>query len=242
MTAYARNELVYACLNIKATAAVDPRLLVQTRQGGEWKAAEGHPMRRLMMRPNPMDDEASFMRALIVSWDITRKAFVEVVRSTSGAPIQLWPLDPSKVFEKWENGKFVCYEWRDGGQTLPFKDDQLLVRKTAQWHDPSPLAVAMGSVDADSAQTDYVRAFFNNAGVPSGILKVKGSYDQARADALRGAWRAKYGRAWGRQHDVAILDENADYQQIGSNLTNWRARPSAASPRAGFAWRSVCRR
>jgi HK97 family phage portal protein len=216
--AFTTNELVYACIQAKATAAMDPRLIVQQRlQGDEWQEVPGHPLRRLMMRPNPWMDEAAFMRALLASWDIARIVYIEIVRGKGGEIAELYPLNPAKMKAITENGKLVAYEWRDGNDKVRFKPDELLIRR-GDWTNPSPLAVALGSVDADSAQTDYVRAFFNNAGVPSGILKVKGTYSQEKADALREKWKAKYGRAWGRQHDVAVLDDNAEYQGIGARL------------------------
>jgi HK97 family phage portal protein len=78
--------------------------------------------------------------------------------------------------------------------------------------------VALSSIDADNAQTDYIRAFFNNGGQPAGILKVKGTIGQAKADELRSKWRSRLGRLLGRQHDITVLDDNADYQKVGANL------------------------
>ena len=225
VTAYTRNEIVYAAIQRRATSAVGPRLRVQGRKGakGEWSELIGHPFRRLMMRPNPSMDESAFLKAIIVSLDVAGVFYAEKVRSQAGAVVELHPLDPTKVAPiPGPNKTILEYEFTDGTNKIRIPAADMLVRRewnlTNRYQGLSPLAVCLGTVDADNAQTDYIRAFFNNAGVPSGLLKVKGTYSQEQADMLRGKWREKYGRLWGRQHDVAVLDDNAEYQQLGSGL------------------------
>jgi HK97 family phage portal protein len=74
-------------------------------------------------------------------------------------------------------------------------------------------------VDADNAQTDFIRAFFNNGGVPSGIYKVLNrTLTQEQADEIRAKWNAARSRNYGNQQTTAVLDQNGDYQRIGANL------------------------
>jgi HK97 family phage portal protein len=225
--AYRRNELVYACVRAKADAMADPRLIVEARTSdGTYEEVRGHPLRRLLMRPNDAMDEAAFFKALIVSLDIFGWFVCERLVSQAGALVGLNPLNPAKLTPNEAtvevNGliqrQLVGYTWRDGGSAIAFTLDQLIIYRPVDWLEPPALEVALGAVDADNAQTDYVRAFFNNAGVPSGILKVRGTYDQPKADHLRMKWRAQYGRGTGRQHDIAVLDDNADYQRIGATI------------------------
>jgi HK97 family phage portal protein len=222
--AYTRNEIVYAAIQRRATSAVGPRLRIEQRTSakGEWSETEGHPLRRLLMRPNPSMDESAFLKSIIVSLDVAGEFYAEKVRSPAGAIVALHPLDPAKTFPVPGAEGVTDYEFRDGTTIVRIPAANVLVRRewnlASRWHGLSPLAVCLGSVDADMAQTDYIRAFFNNAGVPSGVLKVKGTYTQEQADMLRGKWREKYGRLWGKQHDVAVLDDNAEYQQLGSGL------------------------
>lgn len=222
--AHRRNELVFACVRTRADALTDPRITIEERQeDGTYQSIRGHPLRRLLMRPSDHLDEAGFFRAAQASMDIFGKAVFEKLRSPAGLLVGLNPIDPSKLapqvgLDAKGRKVIVGYTWKDGGAAVAFDLDELLIREDLRWVRPPPLEVALGSVDADSAQTDYVRAFFNNAGIPSGILKVKGTYQQPKADALRDKWRAQYGRQYGRQHDIAVLDDNAEYQKIGSGL------------------------
>lgn len=230
MQAYRTSEIVFACIGAKAQAAVDPRLIVERRKSGDegWQEIEGHPMRRLIMRPNPMMDEAGFARAVLTSMDIAGVFYAEIVRPNNrpnGLPIALYPLDPAKTRPIPDGeGGILSYEWRDGPnvQIIPAAD--LLVWRN---YDPqnrynglSPLSVALGSIVGDNLQTDYIRSFFDTGGVPSGILTIKNrTVEQEEADILRAKWRAKFNpRFGGVKDDIAVLDQNAEFQVLGSRL------------------------
>ena len=82
----------------------------------------------------------------------------------------------------------------------------------------SPLAVLGKHINLDSILTDFQSVFFQNSGVPSGLLKIKRRISsQAEADDIRASWRAQFRgiRGW---HQVAILDEDANYQKTGATL------------------------
>ena len=224
--AYRTSELVFACINIKAQAAVDPRLIVERKnlKTGTWEEVEGHPMRRLMMRPNPMMGEAEFAQAVITSKDICGVFYAEIVRK-GVLPIALYPLDPSKMKPIPDsNGGVSAYEWRSGNMIVTIPAEDVLVWRNYdpqnRYHGQSPLSVAMGSVDADNLQTDYIQAFFATGGVPSGILTIKGrTVNQEESDIIRAKWRQKFNpRYGGVKDDIAVLDENAEYQVLGSRL------------------------
>lgn len=222
---YRRNEIVYAAIRAKTTAVTDPRLLVEQRSdGSEWKEIEGHPLRRLLMRPNDMMDEAAFHAAAIASRDIAGRFYAEIVRGQNKLPIELHPLNPAKVIPiPGDKGKIAEYVFRDGNQKITIPAENMIDWKyfdpISRYQGLSPLAVALGSIDADNAQTDFTREFFNNAGVPSGMIKIKGrTINETEADLIKAKWRQRFGRAWGGQHDIAVMDENAEYEKMGANL------------------------
>jgi HK97 family phage portal protein len=219
-----RNELVFACIGVKATAARDPRLVVQTQTAkGAWEEAPGHPFRQLFVRPSQMMTESDLMRAAIVSWDVSnpRRAYFEKEYSASGLLIGLHPLNPALMrpvprrSAPWDT---IGYEWSDGRQRREYSLDELLVRSAPAWYDPPPLVAALGATESDSAQTDYVRAFFDNGGVPPGLLKYNMPLNDPQRDVIREKWRNTYGNRYGRSHDIGVLDSNVEYQQTGSKL------------------------
>lgn len=221
-----RNELVYACVTIKATAGTDPRLTVQqqvTKAGKvAWEEQPGHPFRQLLMRPNESMTEADLMKAAIVSWDVSNpRRFYCEKEYQRGLLIGLHPLNPVMMRPKASRTPpydIVGYTWGDGAGKREYALDELLIRSAPAWHDPPPLVSALGSVASDTAQTDYITAFFQNGGIPPGLLKYAMPLNQPQRDEIREKWRAAYGNAFGRQHDIGVLDANVEYQKTGSTL------------------------
>jgi HK97 family phage portal protein len=217
------NELVFACLHAKATAALDPRLIVQQRTAkNEYIEVPGHPMRQLMMRPNPQMTEADLMKAAIVSWDISnpRRFFCEKVYKGSFLT-ELYPLNPARMAPKYSHTPardLIGYTWTDGTHSRDYSLDELIIRSAPVWYDPPPLPAALGNVKSDIAQTDFVSAFFENGGIPPGILKYDRPLNDQKREEIRDKWRAAHGNRYGRQHDIAVLDVSANYQEIGSRL------------------------
>lgn len=222
--AHRRSEIVYAAIKAKATAVIDPRLLVE-RKSAEWSEDAGHPLRRLLMRPNAEMDEAAFLAAMVTNRDIAGVAYAEIVRAQgSKLPVALHVLDPARLAPvRGDRNTTAAYEFRDGNLKIRIDAKDMLVWRhhdpISRWQGLSPLAVALGSVDADSAQTDFVRDFFGNAGVPSGMLKIKGrTITEDEANHIKARWRTRFGRNWGGMHDIAVMDENAEYEKMGANL------------------------
>lgn len=225
---YARNEMAFAAINRKATAGIDVRLIVEKRKGSkaEWIEEPGHPFRRLMMTPSNMGGttmtEAEFLGKFIVSQEATGYFYAEK-EFAGGLPVGLHPLNPANILPIPRPDGNADYLFKEGNYKDIIPAERMLVKRR---YDPrnklrglAPLAVALGSIDADNAQTDFIRDFFNNAGVPSGILSIKGrKISQKDADELRAKWRMRLGRLLHRQHDITVLDEGAEYQKVGSGL------------------------
>lgn len=218
--AYGRNELVFACVEVKRRAMQDPRLVIEERQrDGTYRIIDGHPLRRLWMYAGDGYDEASLLALIVACRDVFGWFAAEKVRSRSGALVGLNPLNPA-LLKPWRDrdGRQLGYTWKQGLQSVTFTYDELLLYQPPGWASVAPLAVALGATDADTAQTDFIRAFFNNGGQPGGILKVKGTIKQERADEIATRWATKYGRRGDGQHRPAVLDDNVDYQRTGSAL------------------------
>ena len=224
-----RNELVFACLEKIGQCALDPEIVVERKnKNGEWERMEGHPLVALWQKPNPLDTGDSFLRAWLISEHISDRAVAEIVRSRSGQPVQLWLLNPARIMpvasDVRDGNPVAYYEYKtEDGQKIRLAREDVLLRLnrsiTNQFYGVSPLAVALGSVDADSAMTDYIRAFFNNAGMPSGILKFSNrTLTDEQAEITRQQWRNRYGRGGRHAGGIGVLDQNAEFQKIGSNL------------------------
>jgi HK97 family phage portal protein len=228
MTWQRRSELVFSCTEKIADASMDPVLVIQERNSdGEWVDWNSvhyaaHPLVALLARPNPHIDEIDFRRAWVVSEHIAGEFYAEIVRNDLGLPIELWPLNPAKVTPiVTREGDLVEYEWRDNGRTRRIPIENMLVRRALDLTNPHgglpPLLVALGSADADAAQTDFVRSFFAGGGQPSGVIQSKKVVPPDKAEQMRQGWMNRYGRR-GAGGGPAVLDDEMTYQKIGANL------------------------
>jgi HK97 family phage portal protein len=220
-----RNELVFACLSVKSTAARDPRLMVQkaVRKGSTttYEDVAGHPFRSLIMRPNPKMTEGDLMRAAIVSWDVSNpRRFYCEKEYKNNLLIGLHPLNPacmSPIHSRTDRST-IGYLWNDGTFRREYSLEELLIRSAPAWYDPPPLVAALGNTELDTAQTDTIRAFFENGGIPPGFLKYNMPLSDNQRDTLREKWADRYGNRHGRQHNIGILDVDANWVETGASL------------------------
>jgi HK97 family phage portal protein len=225
-----RSEIVYACIEKKAQAACDAELVVERLNAstGEYEPEESHPLVNLFNKPNPYDDGESFRRAWIASENFANVFYAEVIRNRAGQPIQLYPLNPAYIRPEYAytgNGyRLSHYVYQRDGIQIEFQPEELMIRRRQSlasiYSNISPVALALGSVDTDTSLTDYVRAFFNNQGTPSGIINIKDRrLTEDEAAAWQAAWLRKYGRNGSMRGGPAILDgSQVEYQSIGAQL------------------------
>jgi HK97 family phage portal protein len=228
-----RNEVAYACVEKKKQAAIDPTPVIEKAVGDEWERVQGHPLSRLLMRPNPLEDGASFWGNWIASEDIFGEAYAEIERNAMGQPVRLWRLNPlfiKPVAGKGKDGSPVrAYEYTMGGYTVTLRAEDVLVRRktdlTNSFFGLSPLLIASSACDMDLALTDFTRALFNNGGVPSGILNyLDGELKETEAEAVRQKFNSKYGRGGRGQGGVVVLDTRMEYQKVGVNVGEYSSQ------------------
>lgn len=219
----ALNELVYACIKVKATSARDPRLVVQkqvTKNGKiEYEEVAGHPFRALFTRPNPLMTESDLMAAAIVSWDASnpRRFYCEKVY-TGSLLTELWPLNPACMTPRYNQDRteVTGYTWSDGRRRRDYTLDELLIRSAPAWYDPPPLVAALGSAGADTEQTRFISDFFEGGGIPPFFLKYSMALNQEQRDEIRAKYRSI--QAGASSSEPGILDSNSDVVTVGSRL------------------------
>lgn len=229
---YARkSDLVYACVEKKAAASADPQLVIQERTSDDdWENVTDHELLAVLQRPNPVDTWETFIKSWTASENLTDTFYCEIVPSRRGKPAELYPLNPARVEEEWvpyKSGarlRLVRYSPGLGG-SIEFRPEDLLIRRrhgfASIYGNVSPLEAALGSVDSDIALNEYVRAFFNNGGVPSGMLSFKDrKLSDEEATAIQQRWMSRYGRSGRNRKGVAVMDMNAAYTPIGSQLSD----------------------
>ena len=213
---YMSNEVVYAVISDIAESAGEPTLRVYDGD----QELENHAARQLIVTPNPVMTEFELWELTLVYLCLAGNAFFQKVRSRAGIPVQLWPITPGRMSPVPDRVKFIR-EWRyrlDDGSEVPIDPRDIVHFKYPHPLNPymglAPMAVAARAVDRDNDATDFINAFFNNAAVPQGLLKMKRQVEEGEADRVRALWRARYGgrRGW---YDVAVLDADTEYQRLG---------------------------
>lgn len=217
---YAKNELVYACIEELATSAAEPRM--HLREGGEWMLE--HPLIDLFKRPNPFMDGFSFWATVIMYLNIAGNAYALKVRSQSSKWVQTWLIRPDRVRVVADQQKFIRhYEVvGEGGETFEVAVEDMIHWKkrnpVSEFYGMPPLMAAAGRVDIDNYMKDFVKSFFQSAGVPAGVLSLKSKVDAETKKEIKEKWRHDYGGPAG-WHELLILDQNdATFTSMTSNL------------------------
>jgi len=211
---YAGNELVFACIREIATSTAEATLCLYD---ANHEKIDNAPLAQLVAEPAEGMTQYEFLENLITHLQIAGNAYVLKERARVGV-VSLMLLRPDRM-EVMPGGG---YSYEVGGKKylIPAEDIGHLKfpNPNNDFYGLSPLQVLAKQVNLDTDATTFTKAFFNNAGVPSGILKLRRKLShQDEADRLRAAWRGQFqgNKNW---HRIAILDEDASYEKMGSTL------------------------
>jgi HK97 family phage portal protein len=219
---YGKSEIVHACIRELAVSAAAPRYYVQApaTDGGAVEVTSGL-LYDLTTRPNPNSDWYSFIESLVTFLMVAGNSYVLKERSRSGKVMALYHLRPDRVRIIGGDHGAAGYIYSVSGTdySLPVEDvcHLALPNPGGDLYGLSPLQVLARNVNLDLNMTDFAKVYFQNAGVPSGLLKLKRRLNtQEEASVIRSRWRSQFG---GRNnfHRIAILDEDADYVPMANN-------------------------
>ena len=219
---YGRNEIVHACIRELAVSSASPRYYIQAPAagGGAVEITSGL-LYDLTTRPNPSSDWYAFIESLVTYLMVAGNSYTLKERSRSGRVSALYHLRPDRV--RIISGDYGAegYVYSVGGRDYGIPREDIchlaLPNPGGDLYGLSPLQVLARNVNLDLNMTDFAKVYFQNAGVPSGLLKLKRRLNtQEEASVIRARWRSQFG---GRNnfHRVAILDEDADYQPMAHN-------------------------
>jgi Phage portal protein len=125
------------------------------------------------------------------------------------------------MHERYSEGILTGYDWMPPeAPTVHYQPDELIVRRAVDWADVPPMIAALGAVEADELSSTFLRTFFGNSAVPSGIVKVNSTWDEPKKDAFREAWSKRFGPLTTSPGIPAIFDSDIDsYERIGVGLS-----------------------
>ena len=222
---YNQSATVYACVQARAKAVSAATLRVYRDEGGSQRSeVDNHPLRQLLLRPNPFMSEAEFLLLTSMFMDIAGFALLEKVRSSNGRVVELWHLRPDWAKPIARDQAAPDWEYRIPGRgavRIPAEDVLVVTGSPSPTLAPtgmSPIQVALREVGIENSATDFLKLFLDNGGAPRYALVTPNAItDQAKADAIRERWAQTYG---GFQNwvNVALLHGGLDLKQVGFDL------------------------
>ena len=219
---YGKNEIVHACIRELATSAASPRYYVQapSADGGSVEVETGL-LYDLTSKPNPYSDWYSFIERLVTFLMVAGNAYAIKERSRGDQVSAMYLLRPDRVTIVAGDYGAESYIYTVGGTEYGVAARDMchlaLPNPAGDIYGLSPLQVASRTVNLDLNMTDFAKVYFQNAGVPSGLLKVKRRLtSQEEASTIRSRWRSQFGGV-NNFHRVAILDDDAEYQPMSNS-------------------------
>jgi HK97 family phage portal protein len=201
------------------------------------------PLAMLVARPNQQQSWMAFHGQNIVYLNISGNTYIWMIRTTAkGLPEQMYSLRPDRVYilpapdkktiigylyvpegasawAAWSTDQRVA-ALNSGGVTpilpqdmahvkLPNPDDPL----DGMGYGLSPLAPLGQSADVDNNVTRFLKKFFDQGTMVTGLLSFDVPMQTSDVSAARERWKEIYGGVdnW----DIAVLDQGGKYQRVG---------------------------
>ena len=227
---YQRNPLIAACIREIATSASEPTLKVKRRMKDgtleEARGSDADALRDLLQHPNPEQSTYTFLEELFTFQQLTGNWFFRKIRSVGGSNVvALWPLKPQHTkIVPGADGWVLGYRYIGVRELIPVDDvvhDPLQPDPLNDFWGLSPLASLRRAIDVGNLSFDFLRAYFTNNATPAGILKLKGRVETADRERIKEMWTKEHvgEQGW---HSISVLDADAEYEEIGTNLEKLR--------------------
>ena len=220
---YRQMALIYACIQELATSASEPEVHAAIRRpdGTLVDLPATHPLQHLLEHPNPECSTYEFLAQSITNLNTSGNFYIHKERNRYGLPVELWNLRPDRTRVKpAPTGEVELFEYGWEGQfprQYAAAADVIhgkLYNPLDDYYGLSPIAVLARWGDLDNNAADYLRAYFYNAGAPSGILKFKTRVEREERERVKAQWRDAHSGFTG-WHNVSVLDADAEYQSLG---------------------------
>jgi HK97 family phage portal protein len=213
---------VLACVGaISSTLATLPAYVYRREAAGRTEAP-GHPVSRLIRRPNPRQSWPDFVEWLVAQTLLFGNGIAIVEADGAGRPTGLIPLPWSSVsVSQLPSGRLaydvVAASPSGGsgqrrryleGEVLHLRDrsDDGLIGRSRISRAPEVLGTA-------SALQEWSGSLWRNGGTPSGAVKVPGPLSQAQFDRLKAHTRENIAGPHNARR-ILILDNGSEWQSL----------------------------
>lgn len=186
---YSKNSAVYTAISKITTACKGIEWSAYTRSGNKLTEVETHEVLTLLNKPNPLQDRAQFIEALVGFYEIAGNAYIEANTGLGDElykkkPIEIWPVRPDRMkIIPGNMGYPAYYEYCSGGVSYKWPVDPVKIRSkiahwktfnpTNEWYGLAPLEAALLQLDQNNAGQTWNLALLQNSAAPSGVLTNK---------------------------------------------------------------------
>lgn len=195
---------VYRAVTIISTAAT--QLGVDVYRNG---AAVSIPS--YVRKPNVSMSQAAFLEQTVTSLALAGNAYWLIERDNRGAVTNLAVANPQDVaIEATAYGTVTGYTYR--GKTLKASDVShlALLRVPGSVYGLGPIQAAQVELRGSIDTRNYASNWFENSGIPSGVLKSDSHLTAEAAAQAKASWNDSQGGA----HGVAVLGNGLSYDPV----------------------------
>jgi len=231
---YRKNAIVYSAVRLLSGSASDPDFQAGSIDDNNvfMPSSPNDPLQSLIRNPNEAQDRFEFLEQLIIHLYTTGNAFVHLIRSGAGIPVQMELIRPdvmSMVPVKAPTGKrIINFFAESNGEKIKIPANDIIQFRLPDALDEfwglSPLFVLSRLGDIDDQSVDFLRAYFLNKGVPSGMLSVAGRIQDNDRDAMKLKWQQQFQGKEG-WHKIPVMDQGVKFEPLSTGLRDMDLNP-----------------
>jgi HK97 family phage portal protein len=191
---YQQNPIVARGVGLIADSVASIVMELHKGRGKSRTVIEDHPLLELLSRPNPEQDGAAFIQAVVSHLVITGNTFLERTNEDKLERMELYALRPDRTrVVPAANGFAMGYEYTASGATRRFEIDvdrgvrPILHLKRFHpiddFYGMSPLDPAAFSIDTHNASGAFNKALLDNSATPAGAFVYSGNPTNGNAMA-----------------------------------------------------------
>lgn len=173
----------------------------------------------LLNRPNPWQSWFDFAEAMVVSLELTGNAFIEIVKSKAGRPIELYVLNPARMTILPSSKNYIDgYVYSVNGRYITFDAEEIMHIK---YHHPSndfyglsPLTAAAVSIEVDKAALEWNQTFLLRGAYPAGALETENEIGDDELKRLQRQIRSTMQRGKDQAGRILVLAGGLKYHPL----------------------------
>lgn len=203
-----RNSAFWSCVVNLCREYASLPWHVYLREGGSGVHVGKGLLPELLKNPCPYMDSYTWRFVMGFNYELRGMATAIVERSSTGLPINLYPVSPNTLRPLWADGH-LNFQYHDG--TLYPAEDVLRIMNTPIGYTSvlSPLKYAQDDIDIVTQSKKLQREYYAKGATIGNIISVPSSLGKEQREEIEAMFKANSG-----MFKNYILDERVKYQAI----------------------------